>query len=474
MSKAKIGIVTIGHAPYWPQFPGLKEELMAKTRPFIDMIIPYSEVCDAGFVDTISASWEAVRKLKKMDVDGIFLLLSTYVTSSLAAPFAMYFDVPIILAALQPENRLDYKHTTTHMELYNDDICALPEISGVMKRLNHEAADVIVGSMTDDDAVKEQIRQWCMALNAVAAFKYSSIGYLGHTYEGMYDMHTDATAFSRTFKSHVEMLEMCELAELYHQVSDIQLNEKINEIKQKFKFASHSYDPLTAEILPEDINLAAKVSAALEMLVENHNLTGLAYYYKGENNNLYQLIGSNMIIGNSFLTSRGIPLAGEADLKTCAAMLIMDRIGAGGSFAELHPCDFIDDIILIGHDGPHNIKISDDVPILRKLSKFHGKAGSGVSVEFSIKAGALSLLSIGIDEKGQFIFVNAEGESIKGNIPATGNTNTRCRFKMGVHDFVRRWCLAGSTHHLALGIGHHGDVIEKVSKILKVSNIRIE
>ena len=73
-------------------------------------------------------------------------------------------------------------------------------------------------------------------------------------------------------------------------------------------------------------------------------------------------------------------------------MLIMNKIG-GGSFAELHPFDVCDDIVLIGHDGPHNINISDAKPILRKLKKFHGKPGAGVSVEFKLKTGDISLLS---------------------------------------------------------------------------------
>jgi L-arabinose isomerase len=146
-------------------------------------------------------------------------------------------------------------------------------------------------------------------------------------------------------------------------------------------------------------------------------------------------------------------------------MLIMNRIGGGGSFAELHPFDICDDIVLIGHDGPHNIQISNDRPILRKLKRFHGKPGSGVSVEFKLKNGPISLLSCSVGADGKMKLISACGESIPGDIPQTGNTNTKCRFSVPVAEFVERWCEAGPTHHLALGIGDRSREMELFARM---------
>ena len=48
----------------------------------------------------------------------------------------------------------------------------------------------------------------------------------------------------------------------------------------------------------------------------------------------------------------------------------------------------------------------------------------------------------------------AEGESLPGPIPPTGNTNTRCRFPPDLRSFIANWSLEGPTHHFALGVGH--------------------
>ena len=469
MKKAKIATVTLGHYVYFEQFEGLREELMQKGEKLTDYIkSPDCDIVNLGFIDCVDQAFAAVQRAKREDADILFILLSTYVPSAVAAPFARYLDIPQVLLGIQPLDHLDYLHTTTYMQLANDDVCAMPEIAGVYERLGKDFPPCIVASSSQESAIREQISQWVRAACAAAAFKYESFGYLGHTYEGMYDMHTDPTAFTATFGSHVKMLEMCELARLYGEVEDCEVEKEIDEIKSLFEICTPSVDPLTDYVQEEDLKICAKASVALRKTVEKNNLTALAYYYKSERQNPYEQLAANLIVGNTLLTSAGTPLAGEADLKTAAAMLIMKALGAGGSFAEIHPFDTKDDVVLVGHDGPHNIAISQGAPRLRKLKKYHGKSGCGIGVEFSLKAGPVTLLSINVDRDGKFRFIVAEGESIAGEIPQTGNTNTRVSFGTPICEFLSRWCEAGPTHHLALGIGWHAEEIKKLARILKV------
>jgi L-arabinose isomerase len=264
------------------------------------------------------------------------------------------------------------------------------------------------------------------------------------------------------------------LARLSEAVTEEEIKEQIKEIVNTFEICDPSIDPLTDFVKEEDLSYSARQSVALKKMVQNNNLTALAYYYKSEPNNPYEQLAANLIIGNTLLTSSGIPLAGEADLKTSAAMLIMKNIGGGGSFAEIHPFDTSDGVVLIGHDGPHNIAIAEGKPRLRKLKKYHGKSGSGIGVEFSLKAGPITMLSINVDRNGKFRMIAAEGTSIAGDIPQTGNTNTRVNFGGDVCDFLSRWSEAGPTHHLALGVGHHMDTLRKFAKISGIELIEVK
>jgi L-arabinose isomerase len=230
-------------------------------------------------------------------------------------------------------------------------------------------------------------------------------------------------------------------------------------------------DPISEKLRPADLEVAARASLALKKFVASEKLDGLAYYYNGEPESDTQQVMANLIVGNSLLTSSGFPMCGESDLKTCLALFIMDRLGIGGSFAEFHPVDFIENFILVGHDGPHNISIAQGKPVLRSLKKYHGKPGFGAGVEFKIKEGPITMLSISSTFEGKFKFVIAEGESVEGPIPPTGNTNTRGFFKPDVRTFLTKWIKEGPTHHFALGIGHHAGSIQKIANYLHIESV---
>jgi L-arabinose isomerase len=81
------------------------------------------------------------------------------------------------------------------------------------------------------------------------------------------------------------------------------------------------------------------------------------------------------------------------------------------------------------------------------------------------------MLSIGQTYGGKFKFVIAEGASVQGPIPPTGNTNTRCHFDPDVRTFLRQWVAEGPTHHFALGIGHHARTLRDIGDILNVERV---
>ena len=474
-SKARIGVFGVGFYKYWPQFDGLLNDLMKKQEVFIQKLHKLDvDVIDFGMIDNVTSAYELVPKLKAANLDLIFCDMLTYATSNIFGIVIKSMEVPIVLVALQPDKAMDYTKASTYMQLYNDDICSLPEFTGVAVRMGKRVPDTIVGTLHDDPDADREIEIYCRIARVLHDLKTARIGHIGHPIESMLDMHSDATMLTAHFSAHIVQCEEHEIVTQYKNVTPTEIEREKKLILDFFDTPDPVSDPISEKLKDSDLEVAARVSVALQKFVHAKNLDGLAYYYEGEADSLTSQVMANLIVGNSLLTGSGFPMCGESDLKTCIAMFIMDRLSIGGSFAEFHPVDFKENFILVGHDGPHNIAIAEGKPVLRSLKKYHGKPGFGAGVEFKIKEGPITMLSINSTFEGKFKFVIAEGTSVEGPIPPTGNTNTRGFFKPDVRTFLKKWIKEGPTHHFALGIGHHAESIRKIAEYLNIEAVVVE
>ena len=466
---ANIAVFAVGYDVYWGQFEGLYEELEKKRKKFCaDLQRRQVNVTDFGMIDNAQRAYELIPRLKAADPDLIFVDMVTYATSSTIGAVFREMNVPIVLAVLQPLPAMDYRRGTTYMQLCNDDLCSVPEFAGVAIRMGRPAPDVIIGKLDDDPIIEREIDRWCGIARVLHDLRRARIGHLGHVLEAMLDMHTDPTAVTAAFGPHIVQCEAAEMEAFYADVSEPELEAKKREILEFFDTPDPISDPVTEKLTEGDLAIGARAAVALEKFVDAKNLDGLAYYFEAAPGTRTRELMTNLIVGNSLLTGAGFPMCGEYDLKTCVAMLIMDRLEIGGSFAEFHPIDFDRNTVLVGHDGPHHINIADRKPVLRSLRKYHGKPGHGASVEFNIKKGPITMLSIGVAAGGKFKFVIAEGVSREGPIPPTGNTNTHGDFGPDIRRFLIDWVREGPTHHFALGTGHHAETLAKIAQILDV------
>ena len=469
---AHVGVFGVGFHVYWAQFPGLLDALLAK----MDVLVGRVErrgvrVTNFGMVDKAQDAYALLPRLKGADLDLVFCDMLTYATSATFGVVIRSLDVPIVMVALQPLAAMDYARATTHMQLANDDFCSVPEFAGVAIRMGRRPPPVILGTLENDPQAEADIADWCDVAMALHDVRTARIGHFGHPIEHMLDMQTDQAALTAAFGCHVVQTEADDLLSMERAVTGDELRRKVDQILGLFDTPDPGADPLTEKLTERDLTAAARVAAALDRFVDHHALDGLAYYYEGEPGSPLRSLVTNLVVGNSLLTAAGFPMCGESDLKTCIAMLLMDRLDIGGSFAEFHPVDFREGFVLVGHDGPHHINIADGKPVLRSLKKYHGKPGHGASVEFKIRPGPITMLSIGVTAQGKFKFVLAEGESVAGPIPATGNTNTRGFFKPDVRTFLKRWVAEGPTHHFALGVGHRAETLRRIADALGLESV---
>jgi L-arabinose isomerase len=470
----KVGIFGIGLAAYWPQFEGLRERLEGYQRRIEARLEGFgAEVVSAGLVDTAHAAREAGTTLAAARPDLLLLYTATYATSAQVLPTVQAVDAPVVILNLQPTRTLEYEAMTTAEWLANCSACCVPEIAGAFTRARIPFRTV-TGTLLDGDSAWTTLREWLDATRAVASLRRARFGFLGHTYPGMLDMYSDFTQVHAQTGAHVEVLEIDDLVERVEGADTAAIARKGEEIRTTFELADAGVDPIAAEITPEIFEWSARVGVGLDRLVEDFDLDGLTYYYRGVGDNAAERVAAGLIVGNSLLTARGVPAAGEGDLKTNIGMFLLDRLGAGSSYTEFYALDFDEGFVLMGHDGPGHLAIAEGRPVARALKLYHGKSGAGLSIEMKVKLGPVTILGVTQTADGRLKLLAAEGESIAGPTFRIGNTNSRIRFSSDPTSFFDAWCAEGPTHHVALGVGHQISRVRKAADLLGLELVVVE
>ena len=468
----KIGLFGIGLDTYWPQFDGLKERLEGYLDTVDQRLNTYgAEVVNAGLVDTPEKAFEAGHFFRQQDVDLIFLHVTTYALSSTVLPVVQRAEVPVIVLNLSPDSSIDYEwfndlQDRTRMTgewLAHCGACPVPEIANVFQRAGIDFFQ-ITGVLDENDQCWDEVREWVEAANVAHTMFHNRLGCMGHYYSGMLDIYSDMTLQYATFGGHIELIEVDELTQIRLDVTDKEIEKRVQLFQEEFDVQ----DDCSQHALQE----SARTSVALDKLVDKYQLGSMAYYYKGTGVSENEATIATIILGTSLLTARGVPVAGEYEVKNAQAMKIMDSFGAGGSFTEYYAMDYDSDVVLMGHDGPGHIKIAEGKTRVKPLDVYHGKVGQGLSVEMSVKHGPVTLLSV-VEEGDVIKLLVAEGESVPGPIMEIGNTNSRYQFSIGARNFVEQWNNEGPAHHCAVGTGHIASKIMKLGNFLDIGVTKI-
>ena len=454
-----------------------------------DKLQAFGDVFNYGLVDHIDQAAEAGEYFQRNCVDIVFLHSATYFTSDTVLPIHQICKAPVIVLNLQPAPQIDYDRTDTGEWLSQCGNCPVPEVSNAFNRAGIPfrcvngllgLPETPAGAMASEEtqsmpqAVRawKEIENWCRAAMVKRALLAARFGFLGGNYSGMLDMYSDFAMLSAQAGIHVDILEMCDLNQRLEQVTDDRVAEKLAEIYEMFEIAEDSpSDSRVRKPTDEQLSWSAKVAAAQAQMVKDFELDALAYYYHSVDGNPYEDLQSGFIVGHSLLTANGVPCAGEADLKTALAMKICDLLGVGGSFAEIVVTDYVNGTILIGHDGPFHIKISNRKPMLRGMGVYHGKKGSGISVEAKVQSGPVTTLNVTQTVDGNLKFIISEAEAMEYPIMKIGNTQTHVKFNTDPDTYMTKWFAEAPTHHCALAVGHNADVLVKLGELMNIPTV---
>jgi L-arabinose isomerase len=457
-------LIAGGLGAYWPQFPDLLPQLQKSSSYVSQRITAFdAHVVDVGFISDALEANEAAERLRVADCDLIVMFLTTYMTATMVMPIALRTGADILFINLQPSESMDHESFDTGAWLAYCGACPLPEMANTFERVG--VAFRSVSGYLHDERAWTRIENWIRAASVKRILRRGRHGLLGHLYPGMYDVSTDLTLIPAHFGGHVEVLEIDDLRVRVADVKDDEVSVALAEVKNAFEILE-SVDAV-------DLDWSVRVAIGMDRLVTDFSLDSLAYYHRGLEGESHERVAAGMILGASLLTAAHVPACGEYELRASLAMLILDRMGAGGSFTELQALNFRDGVVEMGHDGPAHLAISERKPVLRGLGVFHGKRGWGVSVEFDVRHGPVTLLGLTQMRDNSFRFVASEGVVVAGPLLQIGNTTSRVDFGRDPGEWCDAWSATAVAHHWALGVGHRVKELRVVAELLGVELVEV-
>ena len=304
--KARVGVYSVGLRAYWSQFQGLRERCEGYGCFVSNKLAQFGTVSNFGLVDDETKGRQAGEYFNANNVDIIFCLSTTYVTSSVILPIHRICTKPVIILNLQPALKMNYEKTDTSEWLAHCGACPIPEFSNMFNRakINFKVINGLLGlAKTPDTSVAnevtkdhplaisswKEIKEWVRAASVVRTLQFSNMGFLGNTYSGMLDLYSDITMIQAQTGLHISILEMCDLHHYFEKVTAEEISNKLKEIKLFFeKSEDSSTDSIAKKPTLEQLDLSAKVAIAQEKMVREKNIDALTYYYHGLDNNLYE------------------------------------------------------------------------------------------------------------------------------------------------------------------------------------------
>lgn len=461
--KAKIGLLPTGLKIYWEQFPDLKNKGMKMYDKLVEKLSQYGEVVSPGVVDTYETAVDAAALFEKEKVDILFIFPFGYTTGMMIVPSVKALDVPIRLLNAHVDSSYDYKNADTEEYLYHEGPCCIPEYSGTLVSLGKKFK-VITGHFGQDELWNE-IKYCCMGAAAAAAFKKCRFGVIGNTYTNMCDMPSDEHRILKVTGQLLCRPEVEEIEEAYNAVTDAELEEMYRDFRNDYR--------VDETVTNDHMRESAKIAVAFDKVIKKYGIDAFGFYWWGQKPYMTELRAQSAL-AVSRLAAMDIPGVTEGDIKTAMAMKILNYFGGGGMFLEFFSCDFDENFIMVGHDGPSNVSVASDKPILQNLTVHHGKTGEGLGIDFDMRKGPCTLLNLtqfGTDKTYKLIY--SVGEVIDGDILNIGNPNCRVRVSKPIPEFFNDWCVQGPGHHSALGVGDFSKEIEMFAEIMGFDCVRI-
>ncbi len=383
-----------------------------------------------------AAAAVAARQIATAHAEAVVLHFATFPAGALIPAAAQELEVPIILLA-NPE-----KATVDKMWTQNS-FCGANLGAFVLKRLGKKYTFV----RTSVAETAAQLAIPLAAARGIAELRTARIGLAGGRVPGFFTSNFDEMKMRRTFGTAVEVMELLEVVHTAEKLTPVELDFAAETVRRS---AAGSLD-----VSAGDLELAAKLFGAFLKMRTSYRLDAYAVRCWPELSDIFG-IAPCAVLG--MLGAEQIPASCEGDVPGAFTMLLLRSLAGGGIpiFVDLISYDEERNSGVIWHCGAAPVTLCRNFAetCFRKHLRVDGGDRKGVTNDFSLRPGRITVAKLDCDENGRYRMLIAPGEAVDTEPFIRGNP-LEIRFDAPIGRIVDTIMKRGFEHHYA---AIHADV----------------
>ncbi len=364
---------------------------------------------------------KAARFLAEKHIDGLVCISGTFHLGHLLLELHKAVPVPVLLWGL-PE--LPYDGGKIRL----NSVCGVNLNASNLYKSCIRNFHVSVGDTIDAD--------WVDAIRVRRALASAHIGIAGFRAHGFFNLGLrDLEAYARygVLIDHYELLDVYE-----HPVSDSEVSRWNDMVRATFDVSG---------ISEEQTKKTAILSARIAAFMKQEKLSAIAIRCWPEFATRY---GTSPCAAMSLVQSEGAIVACEGDVEGALSMIAHRALGAETPYLfDFSQVDFEEDSALLWHCGVAPCNLWDG-KCIRSLDTYFA-AGKGVTADFVLKSGDISILRFDNSGDAQRIFLQrAHGIPMDKKLRGT---YVKVRFDAPVKEVLEKVVYNGIAHHASMAYG---------------------
>ncbi len=383
----------------------------------------------------VSDAQKAADLLATKLIDGLICISGTFALGHLILEINKKTRCPILLWGLM---ELPYDGGKIRL----NSVCGINLNTSNLYKAGIKNYHVVFGDEVDEN--------WIDAIRIKKVFSNAHVGILGSRAHGFFNLDV----------SELELYEKLGVLVDYYQLNDV-LNLQINyhELNRRKEQIETIFD--TSTLNSNQIEKVAELIVRFETFMSENALTSLAIRCWPEFANIY---GISPCAAMSVLQSEGRILTCEGDLLGSLSMLAHAAIGAENPFlADFSQVNFEENFGLLWHCGVASCNLWDGTCVRSLDTYFAG--GKGVTADFVMKSGELSLLRIDYAPPNEYRIFLQRGKAIPMKKDLKG-TYAKVIFNDHVRTVLNKIIENGIAHHISVVYGEFIKPLEIFAKIV--------